>query len=109
MNRLRELRKGKKLTVRDLSNKVNISYPTISRLENGETSFTSEYLEALSSFFGVSIDYLLCRVDEPNYPKLEKPLLNDFQFALYDKTKELSDKQKKDILNIIDVLTKKED
>lgn len=59
MNRLKELRKKNKLTVRELAEKVNISYPTISRLENEETSFTSDYLRVLSSFFNVSIDYLL--------------------------------------------------
>lgn len=101
MSNLRKLRKERKLTVRDLSEKVNISFPTISRLENGETSFTSEYLEALSKFFDVSIDYLLGK------SSVRKPaVLDDFQFALYDKTKDLSDRQKQDILNIIDALKK---
>lgn len=99
MNRLRELRKEKKLTVRELAEKVNISYPTISRLENGETSFTSEYLENLSTFFNVSIDYLLGRTNVRNEYKPD-----DFLFALYDKTKDLSDKQKRDVLRIVEVL-----
>lgn len=58
-NRLKKLRKKTNLTVRELAELTNISYPTISRLENGLVSFTSEYLLVLTKFFGVTTDYLL--------------------------------------------------
>lgn len=106
MNRLKHLRTLKGLTLRELAEKVNISYVTLSRYENGHQQILDDNLKALSSFFDVSIDYLLgvSNVKKPNIDEVLKD--NDFQFALYGKTKNLSDKQKRDILNIIDALTK---
>lgn len=58
-NRLRYLRKKRGLTLRELETEVNISNPTLSRLENGQTSFTEEYIKVLTKYFGVTTDYLL--------------------------------------------------
>lgn len=58
-NRLRDLRKEKRLTLRDLAEKVNISYSNIAMIERGERNFTSDSLIIFSNFFNVSTDYLL--------------------------------------------------
>lgn len=56
-NRLRYLRKKRGLTLRELETEVNISNPTLSRLENGQTSFTEEYIKVLTKYFGVDKQY----------------------------------------------------
>lgn len=43
-NRLRDLRKEKRLTLRDLAEKVNISYSNIAMIERGERNDSSTYL-----------------------------------------------------------------
>lgn len=63
-NRLRELRIERRLTIRQLGEKTNIAYPTISRMENGTRPFTQTNLEILCDFFGVSIDYMLGKSDK---------------------------------------------
>lgn len=68
-NRLRHLRKNKGLTVREMAKQTGISYPTISRLENGLITYTSEYIYILCNFFNVSSDYLL-GIDKRINPKI---------------------------------------
>lgn len=66
MIRLRELRKARHLTQEQLAEKFGVQKITISRYENGEREPTFETLNGLASFFGVTVDYLLGRTDEPN-------------------------------------------
>lgn len=57
MNRLRELRKEKKLTQKYLAQKLDVAKLTISRWERGIHQIKLSGM--LSSIFGVSIPYLL--------------------------------------------------
>ncbi|MBQ7797544.1 MAG: helix-turn-helix transcriptional regulator [Clostridia bacterium] len=57
--RLRELRKDKKLSMKQLSIKVGIADSCISRWENGQTIVNADQLIIFSKFFNVSTDYLL--------------------------------------------------
>ena len=59
MNRLKELRKEKKLTQKELAEKTDIPYRTLQRWENGETVPNTETLKLLSKVFDVSINTLL--------------------------------------------------
>lgn len=59
MNRIKELRKEKKLTQKELSNEIAIPYRTIQRWENEETIIKADKAQLLANFFGVSIPYLL--------------------------------------------------
>lgn len=59
MNRLKELRKEKKLTQKELADKINVSKITVLRWENGERQIKPEKAEKLANFFGVSIAHLL--------------------------------------------------
>lgn len=59
MNRLKELRKEKKLTQKELADKINVSKITVLRWENGERQIKPDKAEKLADFFGVSVGYLL--------------------------------------------------
>ena len=59
MNRLKELRKEKKLTQKELAEKTDIPYRTLQRWENGETDIKSEKANELAKLFNVSVTYLL--------------------------------------------------
>ena len=77
MNRLKELRKEKKLTQKELAEKTDIPYRTLQRWENGESQIKPEKAEKLANFFGVSIAHLLGYED------------NDFEKANQNRLKEL--------------------
>jgi transcriptional regulator with XRE-family HTH domain len=57
--RLKELRMEKGMTQQEVADALGISQVTYSRYEKGEREPTLEMLVALSSFFDVSVDYLL--------------------------------------------------
>lgn len=59
MNRLKQLRKQKKLTQEELAVIARVSSKTIRRVEGGEYNFGVESAKRLATFFGVSVDYLL--------------------------------------------------
>ncbi|UQX52314.1 helix-turn-helix transcriptional regulator [Cytobacillus pseudoceanisediminis] len=59
--RLKKLRAEKKLTQRQLADKINVTHVSISGYENGNRSPDTETLEKLADFFEVSVDYLLGR------------------------------------------------
>ena len=59
MNRLKELRKEKKLTQKELAEETDIPYRTLQRWENGETDIKSDKANELAKLFNVSVSYLL--------------------------------------------------
>ena len=59
MNRLKELRKEKKLTQEELAQDIGVSKITILRWENGERQIKPEKAQQLADYFGVSVGYLL--------------------------------------------------
>ena len=64
MNRLKELRKEKKLSQKEIAQEMSISEKTLSRWENGESQIKPEKAQQLADFFGVSVGYLLGYIDD---------------------------------------------
>ena len=63
--RLYELRSASKLTEKELSCKIGFAQTTYSQYETGVISLTAEVLIKLADYYGVSIDYLLDRTNNP--------------------------------------------
>lgn len=59
MNKLKELRKGKRLTQQEMANILGITQNSYSYWENGKVKIDNFSLKKLSDFFNVSIDYIL--------------------------------------------------
>lgn len=59
MNRLKELRKEKKLSQKEIAKEMSISEKTLSRWENGESQIKPEKAQQLADCFEVSVGYLL--------------------------------------------------
>lgn len=69
MLRLRELREKYNISQVKLAMELNLNQNSISRYENGEREADYNTLIALADYFGVSIDYLLGRTDNPEMNK----------------------------------------
>lgn len=108
MNRLKELRKEKRLTLRELADKLNMTHSSISMMELGQRGISNENLIAFCNFFDVSSDYLLGLSDQRK-PVVEKKqqTLNDFQFALHNLDGELTADDKETILKLAKTLAEK--
>ena len=64
-NRLKELRKSRGYTQISLQMKTGIEQALLSKFETGERTPPTETLVTLANFYGVSIDYILCRTNNP--------------------------------------------
>jgi len=64
--RLRELRKKKKLTAKKFGEKFGLAESTISGYENGNRSPDMHLIKEFADFLGCSTDYLLGRTDNPD-------------------------------------------
>lgn len=66
-NRLKKLRKEKKLSQTELGQILNLAQRTISSYETGERFPNELILNNIADYFGVSIDYLLGRTKLRSY------------------------------------------
>ncbi len=64
-NRLKALRKRRGYTQISLQMQTGIEQALLSKFENGERVPPTETLLRLAEFYNVSIDYILCRTDNP--------------------------------------------
>ncbi len=101
-DRLRELRKEKRKTLREVNEDTGISYSGLASIERGENSCNASTLKILSEYYGVSTDYLLGNTSS----KIDE---NDFQFALHGTLQRLSDDDKEMILSLAKKLANKND
>ena len=83
MNRLKELRKEKKLTQKELADKINVSKITVLRWENGERQIKPDKAQALADFFGVSIAHLLGYEDNDFEKQIRIDTLNNFIYKMH--------------------------
>lgn len=64
-NNLKHLRKNKGYTQIAVQMETGIEQALLSKFENGERVPPTETLIRLADFYDVSIDYILCRTDNP--------------------------------------------
>lgn len=65
--RLRELRKAKGLTLRELSDEVGSSFGGLGNIENGRRNLSLSLAVKLADCFDVSVDYLIEHEKAPNH------------------------------------------
>jgi len=59
MNKLKELRKNRKMSQNKLSKELNVNLRTIQRWENGISNIKPEKAQQLAKYFDVTVGYLL--------------------------------------------------
>lgn len=64
-NNLKKLRKDRGLTQVAVQLQTGIEQALLSKFETGERIPSTQTLVLLADFYGVSIDYILCRTDKP--------------------------------------------
>lgn len=71
--RIRDLREDNDLKQKQIADFLMCDQSLYSKYERGERALPLEYADKLADFYGVSIDYLLCRTNiKAPYPKENK-------------------------------------
>ena len=118
-DRLKRLRKERKLTQTELGNIINVTKVSISGYENGDRTPDTDNLRRLADFFGVTTDYLLGRSDDPNLTEKEdnnKIMVNENELMnlikdsqLKYKGRTLSKEEKEQVEQMLSILLNKKD
>lgn len=93
-----ELRKEQNLSQKKLADAIGISQAAIAKIEINRNEATAETIRKLSTFFGVSADYLLGLEDDFGVKETEKSL------RAYDHH-EIADKQTVDLVKLYKALS----
>ena len=72
MNRLKECRENMRLSQKYIAITLGVKPPSVSNWERGTTNPTQENMIKLADLYGVSVDYLMGRTDNPNDDKGEE-------------------------------------
>ena len=99
--RLRNLRQESGLSGEELGKRVGLSKSGISQLESGIVGPRESTLASLANYFNVSVDYLMGRTDIRNPDRITE---DDFVVAFSGLSGELTDEQKKQMLDIANAL-----
>lgn len=109
VKKLRELRKTRGMTAKQLGAILNVAESTISLYENGKRAPDYEMLKKISAYFGVSVDYLLDN-DKKEEPAAYDELHSDPPYLKKSTPwlPALSDPQDREFLELYSELTPEE-
>ena len=93
MNRIKQLRKDKNMTLVELGKQVGLPKGTLSRYENGSREPKEPTWQALANFFNVSVDYLkgayskeeIAKITQDEYKRQYELLVESNFFAVVSK------------------------
>lgn len=104
MNRIRDLRKIQKMTLKDLGKRVGLSESTISLYENGKREPDLETLQHFADIFHVSVDFILGR-DHPDTSNSPNITQDPNRTEAYQMLDQLSDENYQALLTLLKTLT----
>ena len=109
--RLRKLRKEKQKTLRDLNDELGISFSNLAQIERGEHGCNAETLNILSKYYNVSIDYLLCKTDNPKATIIQVAdsdgSITSVEYEIIDKLKGLQAEDLEKVSEYVDFIKSK--
>ena len=77
MNRIKDIREDKDISQTELAKKLNIARTTLSGYERQASEPPFEILIKLSKIFNVSVDYIICRTNNPSNDSFTEDLTEE--------------------------------
>lgn len=122
-NRLKELRKEKGITQKELANYLKVSRSTVAGYETDKRKPEYETLQKIADYFNVSVDYLLGSTNEKSSAdKIKKALTDDPELSdawekisqredlqlLFKQTKDMDESSIRQVIRIIKAIEDEE-
>ncbi|MDO3681971.1 helix-turn-helix domain-containing protein [Paenibacillus ehimensis] len=110
-NRIREIRKEKKLSGEAVASKLNISTQYLYDIEKGKRTLSAENASKLADIFGVTVDYLLGKTEnsdqhsESELAEIPIETLNNYKLVYKGHT--LSKEEADDIIELLEAALKR--
>lgn len=96
--RIKDLRKEKRITQTDLAKGVHVTQQTVTAWESGRAVPNANTLDALADYFNVSSDYLLGRTKEKNS---DKQMSENQKLVAYSIDPDISDEERQAIIEMV--------
>ena len=110
LKNLKNLRQEKSMNQTQLADAIGLSRSAIAMYESGQREPDLKTLYTIADYFNVSVDYLVGKSDtREKTPSEEGVALDDFTYALYDETKDLTEEDKKMLLGMAKMLKERKD
>jgi len=100
--RLKELRKQKGWTQKEVANKLDIRFSHLNKYESGMHVPPIEKLIHLANIFDISLDYLVMGL-----PMEEAPIRNELLFRRFKTLETLDQEEKETVIKLIDAVIAK--
>ena len=97
--RIKLLRKARKLTLKQLGDIIGFTTGTLSDIENGKAFISFDKAIELANYYGVPLDYLVGREVESGRPL---PAVTPDEFALVEKLRALPPEKRKAFEALLD-------
>lgn len=105
---LKKLRIEKGISQQKLAEYIGVSQQSINKYENHDVEPDITTLTLFAKFFGTSIDYLVGNTEFNHIIEKVEPFeLNEIESQFMNKFRKLSEKEKKSIINVIDIYINK--
>lgn len=110
MERLKQLRKERKVPQKVVAEYLGITQAAYANYESRKRCPDSESLVKLANYFNTTVDYIIGNSDiKEKTPSEESVGLDDFTYAMYRQSKDLSEEAKKMLLDMATMLKEKKD
>lgn len=106
MEKLKQLRKERKIKQQEIADFLKISRQAYSHYENEQRQPTPETLDKLADYFNVSVDYLLGREEKTTITDPDKNKISIIARGGYKYTEVLSDEDMEAAIKYIELLKK---
>ncbi len=106
MLNIRNARKAKKISQATVAELLGVTQATFSGWETGKYEIDNNSLIKLSDILNTTTDYLLGKTDIST-PNTKVLTFDDFTYAIYNETKDLTEEDKAALLTMAKVLKKK--
>lgn len=107
-NRIREVRKSRGLTMKQLGKKIGVTESAISQYETDKRQPDSVTLLKLSNLFDVSVDYLLgAATDKKEQPTVSDELSDAVSMELLNMIRDASEAERRDMLDLLRIVQKR--
>lgn len=108
-NRIREVRKSRGLTMKQLGKEIGVTESAISQYETDKRQPDSVTLLKLSNLFDVSVDYLLGAATDKKEqaPAIDESLSDAVSMELLNMIRDASEEERRDMLDLLRIVQKR--
>lgn len=108
VDRIVDLISGKGITEKKFLEDMNFNRTLLSDWKSGKSKSYNKHAMKIAAYFGVSTDYLLTGKEPDNAHPENDVTLDDFTYAMYNESKELSENNKRALLDMARIMRERE-